>query len=60
MVLKLDLVKVDDSLEWDFIHQTPLHFKFPQNFIDVIIACVTTNLVYIVLNGGDPGSFHPL
>lgn len=59
MVLKLDLEKVYDRLEWDFIYRFLIHFKFPKIFIKVIMECDSFTSISILLNGGILDSFYP-
>lgn len=60
MVVKIDLEKAYDRLEWSFIKMVLVHFGFPENIIKLIISCVSTALTSLLFNGSKLESFHPL
>lgn len=51
-VLKVDLRKAYDSLEWSFLKQLMVAMGFPAKFINWIMKCVTTVTYSLLLNGG--------
>lgn len=51
-VLKVDLRKAYDTLEWIFLKQMLLDLGFPFKFVQWIMTCVTTVSYSLVLNGG--------
>ncbi|XP_074271392.1 uncharacterized protein LOC141595329 [Silene latifolia] len=57
-LVKIDLRKAYDSVEWDFLHQMLLALKFPQKFIDLVMVCVTSTSYSLSLNGNTFGYFH--
>ena len=59
MALKIDLEKAFDRLEWSFIHEVLVHFNFPKNIIDIIMACISSTSVSILFNGGKLEPFTP-
>lgn len=62
MALKLDdldLTKVYDSLEWNFIHHTLISFNFPLSFIKLIMCCITTPQISVFWNGEITPEFFP-
>lgn len=59
MLLKLDLEKAFDKLEWSFIQHTLVSLKFPPNFIKLIMSCVTTTSTPILINGNPTNYFKP-
>ncbi|XP_056698695.1 uncharacterized protein [Spinacia oleracea] len=60
MALKLDISKAYDSLEWDFIRDTLIHFDFPDNIISLIMSCITSSSSISVLwNGKICDKFYP-
>lgn len=42
MVVKLDLAKAYEKMEWSFVHDSLERLRFPQHIIDVIHACMST------------------
>ena len=59
MVIKVDLVKAYDRLEWPFIHKVLKAFNFPQLLIDLIMGCISSTSISILFNGGKLNSFKP-
>ena len=59
MVVKIDLEKAYDRLEWSFIKMVLEHFNFPRNIINLIMSYVTTTSASILFNGGKLSSFQP-
>jgi hypothetical protein len=59
LILKLDLEKAYDHLEWGFIREVLTFFKFPPPFVDLVLECVTTSSFSILVNGGQLESFKP-
>ncbi|KAL0304926.1 UNVERIFIED_CONTAM: putative mitochondrial protein [Sesamum calycinum] len=56
-MLKVDIQKAYDSVEWDFLLETLRLFNFPQQFIILIKQCVSTASFSISLNGSIYGFF---
>ena len=50
MVVKIDLEKAYDHLEWSFIKIVLGHFGFPENIINLIMNCVSTTSMGVNLN----------
>lgn len=59
MILKIDLKKAFDKLEWSFIYDTLHHFGFPSRTIQLIISFITTIKVAILINGTRTPFFTP-
>ena len=59
MVVKIDLEKAYDILEWSFIKMVFEHFGFPENMINLIMSCVSTPTTFLLVNGGKLESFKP-
>jgi hypothetical protein len=59
LILKLDLEKAYDRLEWSFIRKVLSFFKFPPSFVDLVLECVTISSFSILVNGGQLENFKP-
>lgn len=59
MVVKIDLEKIYDRLEWSFIRDTLGLFKFLNQLISLIMSCVSTSSISVLCNGGALDSFLP-
>ena len=59
MVVKIDLEKAYDRLEWSFIRMILIHFGFPENIIKLILSCVATSSNSLLFNGSKLPSFCP-
>ncbi|XP_075474412.1 uncharacterized protein LOC142505350 [Primulina tabacum] len=57
-ILKVDLEKAYDTVDWGFLHEVLLALKFPCLFVDWIMECVTTTSYSIVINGHYHGLFY--
>ncbi|XP_075080386.1 uncharacterized protein LOC142165898 [Nicotiana tabacum] len=51
-LIKTDLKKAYDYVEWTFMEEMLHAMNFPQRFIKWIMACITTTRYSIALNGG--------
>lgn len=59
MVLKLDLEKAFDHLEWAFVHEVLDFLHFPEHITHLILHCISSPSVNVLLNGGRLESFLP-
>ena len=50
-LLKIDLRKAYDTLEWDFLHETLTALNFPRKFTKRVMACVTSTQDSLLING---------
>ena len=51
MVVKIDLEKAYDKLEWSFIKMVLDHFGFPSNIVNLIMSCVSSTSIAVLFNG---------
>ncbi|GKV14797.1 hypothetical protein SLEP1_g25615 [Rubroshorea leprosula] len=59
MICKLDLEKAYDRLEWSFIREALLFFKFPMEIINLIMSMVCSSSISVLVNGDKTESFLP-
>ncbi|GKU96985.1 hypothetical protein SLEP1_g10165 [Rubroshorea leprosula] len=57
MIIKLDLEKAYDCLEWSFIRETLIFFNFPPLLIKLIMSFVSSASFSCVINGSVTDSF---
>ena len=60
MVVKIDLEKTYDRLEWSFIKMVLEHFGFPKNITNLIMNCISTTTTALLFNGSKLEAFQPL
>lgn len=60
MVLKIDLEKAFDRLEWSFIKETLLFFRFSYNLVDLIMSYVSSTVLKSLSMEGKPKPSSPL
>ncbi|XP_074298927.1 uncharacterized protein LOC141629907 [Silene latifolia] len=58
VMLKIDLQKAYDSIEWSFLNDMLCALEFPPSFITLIMACVTSPTFSLALNGEVFGFFR--
>ncbi len=58
-MVKIDLKKAYDRLEWSFIREVLLFFHFPSHLISLIMDCVSSSTISILFNGGRMDEFSP-
>lgn len=59
MVIKVDLEKAYDRLEWSFIREVLQEVKFPSDLIQLIMSCVSSTPSSILFSGGALDPFYP-
>ena len=57
MVVKIDLEKAFDRLEWSFVRRVLIHFGFPPSIIKLILSCISSTSTSLLFNGGRLDSF---
>ena len=50
-MLKIDLRKAYDTLEWTFIKDMLIFLNFPSHFINIFMTCISTTQFSLILNG---------
>ena len=59
MVVKVDLEKAYDLLEWSFVRMVLNHFGFLSNIINLIMSCISNTSTAILFNGNRLDLFQP-
>lgn len=58
-MIKLDLEKAYDKINWDFICSVLHNFHFPTKWVNLIRACITTVQHCLIINGSTTNRFSP-
>lgn len=58
-LLKLDLTKAFDRIEWNFIVTVLKRQGFKDHFIHLIYNCISTTTMSVIINGEPTPSFRP-
>lgn len=57
-MLKIDIRKAYDSVDWNFLQEMMQALNFPQRFINWVMACVTSTSFSLGINGSLHGFFQ--
>ena len=58
-ILKIDLAKAFDRLEWNFIYDALTRLGFNNNFINLIHTCISTSSLAVLVNDQPTEYFQP-
>lgn len=59
IILKMDISKAYDMVEYGFLESTTRRLGFSRKWIDLIIRCITTTSFSVSINGVAKGVIHP-
>lgn len=59
MIIKIDLEKAFDRLEWSSVRQVLHYFNFPNKLYKLIMFCISTSFISILTNGASTQYFQP-
>ena len=59
MVVKLDMSKVYNRVEWDYLQAIMLNLGFHENWVRLIMVCVRTPTYAVMINGEPKGYVKP-
>ena len=60
MIIKIDLEKVYDLMEWSFMRNVLLSLNFHMDTMELILSCISTTFVSLLFNGEQLEEFQPL
>lgn len=60
MIIKIDLEKAYDLMEWSFMRNVLLSLNFHMDTMELILSCISTTFVSLLLNGEQLEEFQPL
>ena len=59
MIIKIDLEKAYDRLEWGFVRNMLSSLNFHMDTVELILSCISTTSVSFLFNGEQLGEFQP-
>ena len=51
IVIKLDLEKAYDRLEWSFVRSMLFSFRFHEDTVELVMSCISSTLASLLFNG---------
>lgn len=51
MIIKIDLEKAYDHMEWSFVRNMLYSLNFQNDTVDLILSCISTTSVSLLFNG---------
>ncbi|XP_057526473.1 uncharacterized protein LOC130805706 [Amaranthus tricolor] len=58
-MIKVDLRKTYDTMDWDFIHDMLITLNFPPQVIKIIMVCITSTQYSLMVDGSPSNIFKP-
>ena len=58
-LIKVDLRKAYDTLEWNFIRDMLMAPRFPTHFIKIVMTCISSKKYTLLVNGEPHEPFNP-
>lgn len=59
IMIKIDLEKAFDKIEWSFVRFSLTSLKFPQDHTNLIMSCISTTSTSILINSSSTDFFRP-
>ena len=59
LVIKLDLEKAYDRLEWSFVRSMLLNFGFHDDKVELVLSCISSTSTSLLFNGSQLETFSP-
>lgn len=56
-MIKIDLQKAHDTMDWEFIGEVFRGLQFPSMFVEQVMACITSTKFYVMVNSSMEGYF---
>lgn len=56
-LMKFDLKKAYDTVDWNFLRGALIGLGFPGNFVNLIMECLNTSKFSLLINGKPRGLF---